>query len=213
MSSVPVPTPPVSAGAETGASTKSLATRAKSDEKQDDRRSRPPPKLNAFWDWDFPEKHAYITESHKQFRRKIRAFVEEHMTPFVDEWEEKKAYPTTKVDGPEKSLNKIAANAGIYGAIWAPEIGGTKQADFDVFHDMIFWDELERCGSNGTVVGCFFTTSIALPPVVEHGLAGGPESPKTIEVCRSILQGDKVIALAVSEPTAGSDVANLQRVV
>lgn len=161
-------------------------------------------KVNAYWDWDFTE-HACLRPSHFDFRRKIRSFVETHMTPFVDEWEEKKEYPV--------SLNTIAGEQGIIGAIYPKEVGGSRPDDFDYFHDWIFWDELCRCGSNGTLVGVFFTTAIAMPPLLKHGLnfspGHGPDA-KTKEICRSIISGHSVIALAVTEPSGGSDVAALK---
>lgn len=50
--------------------------------------------------------------------------------------------------------------AGVYGAIWPKEYGGTPPEDFDMFHELIYWDELARCGSGGVLAACFLTVKI-----------------------------------------------------
>ncbi|CAD7931588.1 unnamed protein product [Amoebophrya sp. A25] len=163
-------------------------------------------KINAYWDWD-----EYGNDSHRAFRAKVRQFVETEMIPYIDEWEEKHEYP--------KDLQVKAAKCGVYGCIYPDEYGGTKDSvlgkgsdgkpiKFDAIHDWIFWDELGRSCSNGTIVGAFFVTSIALPPVIKHGLAAGGE--RTKEVARGVLSGQDVVSLAITEPGGGSDVANLK---
>lgn len=54
----------------------------------------------------------------------------------------------------------------------------------------------------------FFITAISLPPILDHGLKAGKE--KTKQVLTEVITGNAVSCLAVSEPTAGSDVANIR---
>jgi alkylation response protein AidB-like acyl-CoA dehydrogenase len=70
-----------------------------------------------------------------------------------------------------------------------------------IFHELIYGDELTRCGSVG--VSCLLNEGIVLglPPV----MAFGSETLKKKYV-KSIIQGEKIICLAITEPTAGSDV-------
>jgi alkylation response protein AidB-like acyl-CoA dehydrogenase len=70
----------------------------------------------------------------------------------------------------------------------------------------VFWDELARRGG-GWLAACFLTVNIALPPI----LALGSEKMKQ-EVAVPLIKGEKIIALAITEPYAGSDVANIQTV-
>lgn len=155
--------------------------------------------MNAYWNWDNVPS-PYVTASHRAFRKKVRDFVQNEMSPYVEEWEAAKEYPV--------DLNKRAADAGVYGLIWPREHGGTRPDDFDQFHEQIFWEEVSGCGSSGTTVGCFFITAISLPPILDHGLVAGPE--KTNRVLREVITGEAVSCLAISEPTAGSDVANIR---
>ena len=77
------------------------------------------------------------------FRDKVRAFVDDKVIPFVDEWDEAGDVP--------ESLRREAYAAGIYGATWPAEHGGTPPPGFDAFHDLIRVDELARCGAGGAL--------------------------------------------------------------
>ena len=78
------------------------------------------------------------------------------------------------------------------------------QENVDAFHDLILIDELSRCASGGLLWACFTTFGIALPPVLNVG------SQHVKDLCaRDVITGKKIMALAVTEPTAGSDVAGL----
>jgi alkylation response protein AidB-like acyl-CoA dehydrogenase len=137
----------------------------------------------------------------------VREFVEKEITPFCHEWDEKKAIP--------KELWIKLANSGIMGAIvgppWPTEFvgdqiaGGVKPEEFDSFHELIMIDEASRCGSGGVLWGIFGGTTIGLPPVMHFGSEYLRE-----RVVRPCMKGEKIICLAITEPYAGSDVANLR---
>jgi alkylation response protein AidB-like acyl-CoA dehydrogenase len=55
------------------------------------------------------------------------------------------------------------------------------------------------------VWGLFIGLCIGLPPVLRFGSSYLQE-----KVCKATLSGEKIIVLAVTEPYAGSDVANIQ---
>jgi len=139
----------------------------------------------------------YYNDSHKRFRGKVRNFIETEVVPYIDDWEKQMDYP--------KELHEIAYKAGVFGACWPKEYGGTPPPEgFDAFHDLIFWDELARCGG-GWLAACFLTINIALPPL----LVVGSDYIKN-KVCRSTIEGKTIICLCITEPYAGSDVANIQ---
>jgi len=153
--------------------------------------------------WNSP----YYNESHKVYRAAVRAFVDENIAPFTFEWDEQKELP--------RELFNKAAQAGWLGGCcgapwqtkWAGDklVGGIKPEQFDAFHEQIGTEELSRVGSGGIAWGLFGGLSIGLPPVLHFGTDDLKE-----RVVRPCLKGDKIICLAVTEPTAGSDVANLK---
>lgn len=75
---------------------------------------------------------------------------------------------------------------------------------WDLFHEMLLCDELSRAASGGFVWNVLGGFGIGCPPMVKFGK---PELVKRI--LPGILNGDKRICLAITEPDAGSDVANL----
>eukprot|EP00658_Telonema_sp_P-2_P014711 TRINITY_DN15609_c0_g1_i3.p1 TRINITY_DN15609_c0_g1~~TRINITY_DN15609_c0_g1_i3.p1 ORF type:complete len:254 (-),score=69.02 TRINITY_DN15609_c0_g1_i3:33-794(-) len=115
--------------------------------------------------------------------------------PTLVQWEEEGEVPIT--------LLQLAASEGLYGFQWPEEYGGTPPPEFDVFHDLIFLDELGRSGSAGLVLA-FNIYTMALPPL----LKAGSEYLKNRYV-RDIVTAKKRMALCISEPTHGSDVANI----
>jgi alkylation response protein AidB-like acyl-CoA dehydrogenase len=75
--------------------------------------------------------------------------------------------------------------------------------DYDAFYELVLADELARLG--GGVLGQSAINSMALPPI----LNAGSQYLKD-KVARDVITGKKHIALAISEPYAGSDVANIR---
>jgi len=147
--------------------------------------------------WYNPQyRSPYYTENHKRFAQKLRSFVERELSPFVSEWEEAGEYP--------REIHRKAYAAGILGAPWPAEYGGTppEGGKFDPFHDIIFFDELARCAGGGVLTAVFFTLCIALPPVLRFGSQFLRD-----KYARRAISGETIMALAVTEPQAGSDVA------
>ncbi|KAJ3104569.1 hypothetical protein HDU97_009081 [Phlyctochytrium planicorne] len=157
-----------------------------------------------YWysDWASP----YYRESHRRLRSYVRNFVEKEIIPYCFEWDEAKQIP--------KSLFKKAADAGLLGGIvgsWQAKYAsrdppaGIKPEEYDAFHEFIICDELSRCGSGGVLWGLIGGLGIGLPPVIHFG----SEELKA-RIVPGCLSGDKNICLAITEPYAGSDVANLR---
>eukprot|EP01127_Copromyxa_protea_P010106 TRINITY_DN2435_c0_g1_i1.p1 TRINITY_DN2435_c0_g1~~TRINITY_DN2435_c0_g1_i1.p1 ORF type:complete len:410 (-),score=99.70 TRINITY_DN2435_c0_g1_i1:29-1258(-) len=138
----------------------------------------------------------YYNDSHVNFRAKVRDWCEKEIVPNVEEWEENQDYP--------RDLHRKCYEAGIYGAIWPKQYGGTPPENFDIFHELIYWDELARATPGGALAACFLTIKIALPPI----LYMGPRWMKE-QVAPEIISGKKIIALCITEPQVGSDVSGL----
>ncbi|KAJ3070851.1 hypothetical protein HDU98_006142 [Podochytrium sp. JEL0797] len=157
-----------------------------------------------YWyqDWSSP----YYNESHRKLRSFVRNFCEKEIMPFCFEWDESKSVP--------KSLFQKAAAAGLLSCLVGshfpaehsptPPPVGIKPEEFDAFHPFVVVDELCRCGSGGVAWGLFGGMGIGLPPVLHFG---SDEMKK--RVVPAVLKGEKFICLAITEPSAGSDVANL----
>lgn len=84
-------------------------------------------------------------------------------------------------------------------------MGDVAPEEFDYFHELILTQELCRTGTRGFGDGLSAGMVIGLPPVLNFA------SPQLKEqIVPAVLNGDKVICLAISEAFAGSDVAGLQ---
>ena len=136
----------------------------------------------------------YFDESHQMIRDSVRRFVEREVLPYIDEWEEAEEFP--------RELYLKAGAAGILGIGYPEAYGGSCEGD--LFAKVAASEELMRCGSGGLVAG-LGSLDIGLPPVVKWA------RPEVRErVVPAVLRGEKIMALAVTEPSGGSDVANLK---
>lgn len=135
----------------------------------------------------------YFGETHNLVRQTVRKFVEREIKPFVDEWEEKGEFP--------EGLYRKAGDAGILGIGYPEAYGGSGG---DIFLKIAYIEELMRCGSAGVVAG-LGSLDISIPPI----LASGTEEQKSRFIL-PVLRGDKIAALGITEPDAGSDVANIR---
>jgi acyl-CoA dehydrogenase len=142
---------------------------------------------------DAPPLPFYFTPEHEQFRASLRDFVAREMTPFVNEWDEAETFP--------RALYARAAEIGVVGLGYPEQYGGTPA---DIFYGLIRAEEMARCGCGG-VQASLNSHGIALPPI----LNAGSDAIKQ-RVVPPVLRGEKIAALAVTEPSGGSDVANLK---
>jgi acyl-CoA dehydrogenase len=137
----------------------------------------------------------YYDDSHEALAASVKRFVEREVAPFIDQWEKDGELP--------RALHKKAAEAGILGLRYPEEYGGHSDG-FDIFHGMTQTEELSRVGAGG-LTASLMTHGIGLPPI----LATGSDEMKR-HVATPVLAGDKIIALGITEPSGGSDVAQLK---
>ena len=136
----------------------------------------------------------YFDPSHQLVRDSVRRFVEREILPDIDQWEEAESFP--------RELYLKAGTAGILGIGYPQSLGGSHEGD--LFAKVAASEELMRCGSGGLVAG-LGSLDIGLPPILKWAR---PEVRD--RVVPQVLSGEKISALAVTEPGGGSDVANLQ---
>ena len=135
----------------------------------------------------------YFGPAHEMVRRSVKEFVDKEMLPNIEDWEEMNEFP--------RELYKKAGDVGILGIGYPEEYGGTPG---DIFFRVAAWEEVMRCGSGGVAAG-LGSMHIAIPPILSHGTAEQKE-----RIARPVIMGDKIAALAITEPGGGSDVAGLQ---
>ena len=134
-----------------------------------------------------------LTPEHELFRDSVRAFVAAEIAPHVDAWDEAQTFP--------RSLYRRAAELGLLALGYPEAYGGTPA---DGWFRLIATEEIARAGSGG-LMASLFSHNIGLPPIVAHA----SEALKQ-RVIPGVLAGDKIAALAITEPGAGSDVARLR---
>jgi acyl-CoA dehydrogenase len=135
-----------------------------------------------------------FTEEHEELRASLRRYIANELRPHAREWEDARWFPDSVFTG-------LAAH-GFLGLKYPVEYGGQGG---DYLHDAVFAEELARCGSGGLAAGIGAHTGIATPPVWKFGT----EDQKRRYLAPAIA-GEKIAALGITEPDAGSDVAGIR---
>lgn len=135
----------------------------------------------------------YFTSDHDLVRRVARDWVAAEIIPHVEEWEEAGEFP--------RELYAKAASIGLLGIGYPEAYGGTPG---DLFMKVVAWEEVARSGSGG-LAASLGSHDIAIPPIVAFGT---PEQRDRL--LPPVLSGQRIAALAVTEPSGGSDVAGLR---
>ena len=135
----------------------------------------------------------FYGDEHRQFAATLREFVTREIEPFVAAWEERKEFP--------RELYARAAEVGLLPVGFPEDVGGVPA---DLFHTIVAAQELARAGSGG-LSASLMSHVIGLPPIVRHAR---PEL--RARVAPEVLAGRRISALAITEPSAGSDVASIQ---
>lgn len=138
-------------------------------------------------------KSIYFTQQHQQFRAEVREFLDKAVIPFAAEWEAQRRLP--------REAWKSFGERGLLGLLHSREVGGS---DRDLFSSVVFLEELGRTGHGGLRAAVSVHAYMATYYLARSGHA---------ELRRNYLApavtGDKIAALAVTEPGAGSDLAGL----
>lgn len=136
--------------------------------------------------------HPFFTAEHYAWGDTVRRFVEREIAPHIEAWEEENSFP--------RELYAKAAEIGLLGMGFPEAYGGSPS---DPFLSIITTRELARPGSGG-LCASLMSHTIGAPPIA----AVGSDELKA-RVLPDILAGRKISALGITEPNAGSDVANL----
>ncbi|MGW4773492.1 acyl-CoA dehydrogenase family protein [Nocardia sp. NPDC004278] len=136
----------------------------------------------------------WYDETHEELAASLRGFFAREAVPHIMDWEAKGSIP--------REFHKKAGDAGILGLGFPEEYGGISEGH-DQFHNLVKIEEIAATGSGGLMMG-LLTHTVALPPVIDLGC---PELRD--RVVPEVIAGDKILALAITEPSGGSDVAAL----
>jgi acyl-CoA dehydrogenase len=139
------------------------------------------------------ERTIFETE-HNLIRDAVRSFATEHISPFYEQWEE---------DGQvDRDMWRKAGEAGLLSPNVPAEFGGM-EADFRV--NAVIGEELSAMGFISQAVGFSIHSDITVPYIMNYGTQEQKE--KYLPAC---ITGDIVLALAMSEPAAGSDLQGIK---
>ena len=133
----------------------------------------------------------YFGEEHELFRESLRRFVQEEIVPNVEEWEEQGRTP--------RSLFEKMGQLGFLGAEFPTEYGG---AGADFWMSVVLAEELALCRSGGVAFSIIVHTDMSSPWLARFGT-----DEQKARYLPSIIAGETICALAITEPDAGSDMA------
>ncbi|QQK78696.1 acyl-CoA dehydrogenase family protein [Salicibibacter cibi] len=139
-------------------------------------------------------RHWIFTDEHELFRKTVRKFVANEMTPNVEQWEEDGEVP--------RSLFHRFGELGYLGIKFPEAYGG---GDMDLVTAAVLTEEMARAGAGGVGASIGAHTNIALPVIANFGSHEQKE-----KYLAPGIKGEKIAALGISEPEAGSDVASMK---
>lgn len=152
----------------------------------------------------------YHNDSHRKWQRDIRAFIEENLLQHAFEWEREETVPPHVFETFAKANMLIPNLPAPLPVEWLKKLGihellgGLKVEDFDYIHSAIYGDEMSRAGIGGPSASLTVGIAYGVPPIIKFG------SPQLQErFLPQLLRGEKRACIAITEPGAGSDVANI----
>lgn len=135
----------------------------------------------------------YLSDQHAAFRVSVRELLNAHVRPHAEHWEERRAIPAD-------AWLEIGKH-GLLGLLHAKEHGG--QA-LDLFHSIVFLEELAKLGYGGIRAGLSVHAYMAT-----HYLGKYANADLQQRYLAPSIRGEKVTALAITEWEAGSDLSRL----
>jgi len=136
----------------------------------------------------------YFTQDHEIFREQVRNFVQKEVSPHIDQWEQEELFP--------KSLYRRMGELGFLGIRYPEKYGGSGG---DIWMTLVFCEELCRCRAWGLPMSVLVHTDMSSTHIARYG-----SEEQRQQYLVPMITGEKVCAIAVSEPAAGSDVGGIQ---
>lgn len=133
----------------------------------------------------------YFNQDHQLFRQSVRQFIEKEVIPNASTWESERQIP--------KSIFQKMGDLGYLGINFSEDYGGTNA---DLWYSVVFLEEIARSTMGG------FSTAVSVHQymAINHIAKIGSSLLKEKYLIPAIA-GEKIAALGISEPNAGSDVS------
>jgi alkylation response protein AidB-like acyl-CoA dehydrogenase len=136
----------------------------------------------------------FFSEEHVIFREQVRNFVNKELVPHIDQWEQEGLFP--------KSLYRRMGELGFLGIRYPEKYGGSNG---DIWMTVAFCEEMCRCRAMGLPMSVLVHTDMSSTHIARYGT-----EEQRHQYLVPMIKGEKVCAIGVSEPAAGSDVAGIQ---
>ena len=135
-----------------------------------------------------------FNDEHYSWRQSVRDFVNKEIVPNVEAWEEAQEF--------DPGLFKKLGKEGFLGISFPSEYGGGGK---DFIFEMILCEELSRGTSGGLAASIMVHTTMATQLIYALG-----SHEQKVKYLVPAIRGDRIGAFAITEPNAGSDIANIQ---
>ena len=136
-----------------------------------------------------------LNKDHQAIRDTVSGFIEKEINPYTDQWEEEGIFPA-------HDLFKKMGSLGLLGISRPEKFGGM---GLDYSYETVFSEELGLINSGGVAMAIGVQTNMATPSLATHG-----SDELRRDFLMPAISGDMVCSIAVSEPSAGSDVSAIK---
>ena len=136
----------------------------------------------------------YFGEEHELLRAQVRRFVESEVKPNALAWEEQGFVP--------RDVLRKMGQLGFFGIRYPAEYGGS---EMDAFGSVVLAEELGR-----STFGGFAITVLVHTDMASVHIANGGSPAQMARYLPDVVAGKKIVAVAVTEPDAGSDVKGIR---
>ncbi len=136
----------------------------------------------------------YDTPEYELLRDQVARFIAREVEPHAQAWEEQGFVP-------REVLRRMGA-AGLLGLMFEPEYGG---GGADALTNLVFAEALSQSTFAGFIITVLVHTDMAGPHLHHAGSAAQKD-----RYLRQVTAGEKICAVAITEPGAGSDVAGIR---
>lgn len=141
-----------------------------------------------------PNRYPYFSSEHELLRNQISRFVEQRVKPYADQWEELGCVP--------REILREMGDLGFLGIRYPAKYGGS---ELDTLATVVLAEELGRSTYGGFAITVLVHTDMASPHLFHAGSA-----EQLARYMPDIISGRRIAAVAMTEPNAGSDLANIR---
>ncbi|MFJ7951344.1 acyl-CoA dehydrogenase family protein [Lysinibacillus sp. NPDC096418] len=139
-------------------------------------------------------RYCFETEEHEVFRKTVQKFLQKHAAPYIDTWEKEKRVPL--------AFWHTLGEMGYLCPQVAEKYGGL---GLDFRYNIVIAEELERVASS--LIGIGLHNDVVVPYIEAFGTDA--QKKRWLPKC---VTGEIITAIAMTEPSTGSDLAAIQTV-